>query len=66
MTMKKTYLSPKTIAIGVEAHQLLEESFTVLGYDSGIISQDLAGAGSTNATEGNLSRGRSVWDEWDF
>ena len=64
--MKKTYLSPETIAICVEAHQLMESSPTVLGYDNGIISQDLAGAGSTEATDGNLSRGRSVWAEWDF
>ena len=64
--MKKTYFSPETIAISVEAHQLMSESPTVLGYDNGIISQDLAGAGETGASSGNLSRRNNVWDEWDF
>jgi len=65
--MKKIYLKPECNVMLVETHHMLAASTDLLGYDGGILSQDLTNPEETNATSGNLSRGGfSVWDEWDF
>jgi len=65
--MKKIYLKPTTATVHVETRQILAASDLLkLGGDNGIITQELEDAPTTDQTSGNLSRGFSVWDEWNF
>ena len=64
--MKKTYQKPESNVVVVETQPLMSAS-NLLGYDGGILSQELSDPVETNETSGNLSRsGFGVWDEWDF
>ena len=58
--MKKTYQAPETLLTTIAFQQVLTGSNNYGQPEQG---QDLSTVGETEATEGNLSRRRTVWDE---
>ena len=58
--MKATYQHPTTDIVSVSTEQMIASSNNYGEPEKG---QDLSNAEETNATSGNLSRRRSVWDE---
>ena len=65
--MKNTYQKPESNVVVVETQPLMSASTGLLGYDGGILSQELSNPEETTETRGNLSRSSfGVWDEWNF
>ncbi len=61
--MKKTYQTPETLLTAVELQQMIAISGN--GYGQPELGQDLDKVEDTQASDGNLSRRRSVWDDED-
>jgi len=59
--MKKTYQAPETLLTTIAFQQVLTTGSNNYGQPEQ--GQDLSKVGETEATEGNLSRRRTVWDE---
>ena len=56
--MKKTYQIPETLLVAIAAQQMIAASELIKDNQ-----QDLENAPGTDATSGNLSRRRTVWDD---
>lgn len=62
--MKATYQKPVTDIIILSPHaNMLEGSGGLLGTNENPNDLDLGNAAETDATSGNLSRRKSVWDD---
>ena len=62
--MKKTYQNPTTDIVIISVVQMIAASDGgLLGNDDKPNNLDLENIAETDATEGNLSRRRTVWDD---
>lgn len=59
--MKAIYQNPKTDIVTISVEQLMTAGSN--NYGNPELGQDLETVGETDATSGNLSRRRSVWDD---